>query len=866
VKNLAPFKPAAVLLASVLIFAGCDGKNENAGTEAKTQEYVARAENYRSQGQYRAAIIEVRNALQKNPNDRVATLELASISNELGQGKSALKLLEPIAKVANREEALAIAQSYFLQRKFQSVLDYLSAQKQRLNLVDDAEACLLEARALLRLGRLSEAESQLSKLDASDPYVALEKITAAAQRNEVAIAKSAMDSLLAKYPENTDVLLAAALQAEQANLLETAEDLLSKALIQTPQTDIMLPQKTEILRRLSTTLTKLGRSNEALIYAKTLAEANPQGSLLQDKFKQGLELFQTGKLEEAEPILAEVYKESRNETAGILLGMIQYAKNDMLGAEQYLGSNIDPEVSPETALTTLAATQLRLDQPEKLVALFDKEARGNIKSPELKLLVGIALLQTGEATQGDALIKSAQSDRPNDRGLQTTLARYYLSIRAADKAIAALEPLNAENDAALGRLLIGAYLLDGKSEKALETAKAIASNNPQTAENTWVLGHTALQLQRLDIAETALTRALTQRADFLPAQLDMANLHLRQKHFTPAENIYRAVLKQKPDTLPALQGLLISLKQKGLKDDELEKSFLDDTKSSENGKLVLAEYYLGSRKLQDADRLVNTVVGGESSTYVTQIRQQLTMAHAIELIQSKDYKQARVAIAEGLEAHPLNPALLTLLARIDLQEKKTDDAKKIAAQLHQIAPQSPQTLELLGDLAMLEDNANAQTHYRGAWNKIANDPLGLKLYRSLAKDPKAANAFLSEWSLRIPNSTQAQLLIGISKQQAGDKKGAIADYEAVIARNERDALALNNLAWLYSEINDKRALATAERAAALQPDNPAVLDTHGWILVQDGQKERGIEQLKKALKLAPNSNEIEQHLAKAQSL
>src|SRR5690606_6341830 len=173
---------------------------------------------------------------------------------------------------------------------------------------------------------------------------------------------------------------------------------------------------------------------------------------------------------------------------------------------------------------------------------------------------------------------------------------------------------------------------------------------------------------------------------------------------------------------------------------------------------------------------------------------------------------------------------------------------------------SPQLLELNGDIAALEGNADSATHYRNAWKKMANDSLAQKLYQSVAKDQKAADAFVDEWIKRLPNSANARFMQGVGKQQAGDYKGATAAYEAALERNPKDARALNNLAWLYFELGDKRALPTAEKAYALQPESAAVLDTYGWIQVKSGRKQDGLKLLQKAYELAPESTEIKQHL------
>ena len=65
-----------------------------------------------------------------------------------------------------------------------------------------------------------------------------------------------------------------------------------------------------------------------------------------------------------------------------------------------------------------------------------------------------------------------------------------------------------------------------------------------------------------------------------------------------------------------------------------------------------------------------------------------------------------------------------------------------------------------------------------------------------------------------------------------------------------------------------KALPTAEKALGLLPDNPAILDTTGWILVEQGNTERGLPMLQKAVAImekdgaaAPVVAQIRYHLA-----
>jgi Flp pilus assembly protein TadD len=55
----------------------------------------------------------------------------------------------------------------------------------------------------------------------------------------------------------------------------------------------------------------------------------------------------------------------------------------------------------------------------------------------------------------------------------------------------------------------------------------------------------------------------------------------------------------------------------------------------------------------------------------------------------------------------------------------------------------------------------------------------------------------------------------------------------------------------------------AEQAYKLTGDNPAIMDTLGWILVQRGETARGVELLRKAVNAAPKAPDVRFHLAAA---
>jgi predicted Zn-dependent protease len=78
-----------------------------------------------------------------------------------------------------------------------------------------------------------------------------------------------------------------------------------------------------------------------------------------------------------------------------------------------------------------------------------------------------------------------------------------------------------------------------------------------------------------------------------------------------------------------------------------------------------------------------------------------------------------------------------------------------------------------------------------------------------------------------------------------------------------NVVVLNNLAFLYQAEGDDRALEYAERAHARAPDNPAIADTLGWVLVNRGEVGRALPLLETARQALPDRPEVRYHFATA---
>ena len=57
-------------------------------------------------------------------------------------------------------------------------------------------------------------------------------------------------------------------------------------------------------------------------------------------------------------------------------------------------------------------------------------------------------------------------------------------------------------------------------------------------------------------------------------------------------------------------------------------------------------------------------------------------------------------------------------------------------------------------------------------------------------------------------------------------------------------------------------LASAEKAYALQPDSPSIMDTYGWILLENNKTSEAHTMLKQAADMLPDVPELQYHYAK----
>jgi tetratricopeptide (TPR) repeat protein len=114
------------------------------------------------------------------------------------------------------------------------------------------------------------------------------------------------------------------------------------------------------------------------------------------------------------------------------------------------------------------------------------------------------------------------------------------------------------------------------------------------------------------------------------------------------------------------------------------------------------------------------------------------------------------------------------------------------------------------------------------------------------------------------------LLNAYREQTAGDWKKAVAIYERALREGDQSGVAANNVAWLYAEHDAEldRALSLAETAAHASPNDPAVLDTLGFVHLHRREYSDAVKLLQAAARIseemgvAPQRAELNQQIRK----
>lgn len=866
---------AAFILLSLGLMQGCSNQTEN--NEAAIALHLKRSNAYMKQGQYKAAIIEAKNALQKQNDNIEARILLAQINLDLGSAKNAADLLKDFVSATNPDAVLLLAEAYINQGKANSAAKTLGLiDSTTLNSNQQAQTLLIKTKVAIQSQDIELAKRHLSQLrnlqginTELSQEVALTDIRLNFSLQQTAEAEQALNQLLEQYPTHTDALILKARVAYAQNKLEEAENLLTEALGTLSNTDIINNTRIQVLRNLAHVLTRQGRSVEALTYTKIIAEARPGVENSQAQIEQALESYKQGNVEEAEQQLQALYDQNANNYIGTLLGAMKLQQGEYDDAYSYLSENIDPETASASNLNMLTEAQLRQNKPAEVLASIETNVRNNPNNAQHQTIYGLASLAEGKEEQGIAAINKAINIDPSRSRLHLLLAKYYNQKGLPEKATQQLQDAikSSPDDLTLKGTLINQLFATQQPKQAVATAKGFA-NDSESLDNQLLYAATLLQVQEIAAAKSIFTKALKQQPDNAMALKGMLKTQLADKKLDEANTLADKLIKVTPnDVYPyrVKYGIAATKEKRDALTVELDKKLANSPDLwAPASAIALNHMYNQDFALAgNKAKLISERAANNPST--KQIAINIWLALAQQYNQRGKTQEARLAIMEALALAPNNQLITAELINLEIRSNNLREADKLLTGLAQSEhPNEIIITQLQGDLATANKQyQEAAEHYKKAWAAQTKDSIAVKLLSTHQRlgNTAAASSFLKEWVSKLPDSSQAHTANGNHQMQNKQTAAAIESYSQAVSLNPNNALALNNLAWLqYEKGDNNNAIKHAQKAYEVAGKNAAIADTYGWILSQTGQAAKALPILEEAASQAPENQEIIEHL------
>lgn len=884
--SLPPLNRTVVLaLAAALFSVACGGE--------KPEALLASARDYMAKNDNKAAVIQIKNALQKYP-------ELAE--GRFLLGKALLESGDPVAAEVELRKA------------------------QELNHPVDQVAPLL-MRSRLALGQVGKVVEEVPKIAVTsvDAIADLQTSLASAyamQGNRELALKAVETALWARADFAPAILIQARFKAGEGDI-PAALKLVDSVVQKSPREyegwklkgDLLNAQKERELAlaaygkavevrpdflaahaalvSTSIQMNKLEDAAKALDVMKKIAAGHPQTLFLATQLA-----FINKDFKAARESSQQLVRISPNNPAGLQqAGAIEFQMKSLVQAETYLNKSL--QLAPDVFSTRrwLTLTYLAQGQTAKAVATL-APILGKIEQDAAMLaLAGDAYMRNNDVQKAEEFFAKAAKLDPKDAGKRTSLALTRFIKGDADGAFTDLEQISASDTGTTADMaLIATHLRRGEFDKALKSIDTLEKKQPDNPVPHNLRGRVRLAQRDLDGARKSFERALALTPSYYPAAESLASLDLSQNKPDDARKRFEAVLAADPKNTQAMLALVEVKARTGGTSEEilaLINKAVAASPSESAPRVALVSQYLRSKDpkkalgaAQDAlaamperpellDALGRAQQAGEdfnqalttygklSAIMPSSPQPYLRMAEINAAAKSPDAAAQSLRKALALKADLIEAQRALVL--LEMQAGKPKNALVLAREVQKQRPKEAIGYMMEGDIAAAQKLwSDAVTAYRAGLKLAPVAELAIKLHSVLVAGGGAADAdkFANGWLKEQPKDAGFRFYLGDRASARKDYAVAVGHYKVLLETQPDNPVLLNNIAWVTGQQKAPDAIEFAEKANKLSPNQPAFMDTLAMLLAEKGDTARALELLAKAVELAPQAASVRLNLAK----
>lgn len=245
----------------------------------------------------------------------------------------------------------------------------------------------------------------------------------------------------------------------------------------------------------------------------------------------------------------------------------------------------------------------------------------------------------------------------------------------------------------------------------------------------------------------------------------------------------------------------------------------------------------------------------------------------VSALSAGKYHEAEINFRRLIELEPASSRGILGLAQVYLAQKKQDEALRLLQAESEKAPRNVELHFAIGNLALQSakfDLAIAEFHHvLDASDRNSN--AAAQLYFLLGEahrrkgDIDASVALYQQAQKLLPGNLPITNALAFVLDATGKRQAAEAEYRKIIEADPKNALAMNNLAFLLADDGTDLdlALAYALRARQLAPNEYKIADTLGWVYLKMKSTDEAIAMFRDAVEKDPASVVYRYHLAMA---
>lgn len=882
-----PMQLAGIAVLSAALLGGCSEKPET---------LISSAKDYLAKDDHKAAVIQLRNALQQDSENAEARYLLGITVLEARDFLTAEKELRRAYELGYPEEQVLppLARAMVRAGKADELLrDY--GQRQLRAPEARAEYVTALGDAWLAKGKLEEAkERYAAALEVKPDYVPAMAGQARimAGMNDIAGAKKTIEAALQKNPTGVDALM---LQGE----LLAAEQKHAEAVQVYAKVVDLEPINHDARRALIATLIAdkaYKRAGEEILAAQKAGGHDPRLEYL-----KGLLALREERYDKALEHVQEVLKGSPDHVPSMLIaGAAQMHMGSYVSAEDALRKVVDRLPRHQGARRMLVTTQLRMGQVDRALETLEPLLYQANDSAEVLALAGEAHLANNDLKTATQYFERAARLDGSNATVRARLGQVHFASGEESQGIEELEEASQADaeDYRADLLLVLNHLRSHNYDEATQALKTLEKKQPNNPVTHNVKGVLYIAQKKPEAARASLEKAVSLDPYYYPALVNLARLDMRDQKPEAARKRFEDALAKKPGDEKLLLGYAGVLGSTGADRDAITRVLeraVESNPASPTAHAALINYHRRTENRQAALAAAhkglaaapNSVVvldaagqamlsGGETQQAISAFQKlvnaapnspqghlRLAQAYGVE----KNADGAIQSLRRALAIRPDLDEARTQIVGILLATQRSDQALTEARQLQKAQPQNSLGYALAGDVHTTRGQwAEAQREYREALKRTpSSTAVFIKLHRVLeqAGQMKEGEALANQWVKDNPSDLVAHNYLAERQLREKDYAAAISHYKIILNAEPRNAIALNNMAWAAAQQKDPQALSYAEKAYEIAPTNPAIMDTLGTLLVNRGDVSRGLPLLEKAVKLAPEAPTIRINYAKA---